>query len=196
MPLAPGLHRTRSLCRGSAAAACGPFSHRPCHTPAKKEMGATGGSPTAVLRTTRFKELRKTMLQHTAVAALHYAKWLCGAPSCQVTVGSAGGVGAYRRGRDREEAVLHCISVGLCTPRFSRYAVAKQQAGWDGESWGLHSDDGQLFHASNRGYQFADAKVAGPLTFGAGDVVGCGICQLPASFGDSEASHVTGGGFV
>ncbi|CAE7680122.1 oleD [Symbiodinium sp. CCMP2592] len=112
----------------------------------------------------------------------------------EVTVGGAGAVGACGRGRDREEAVLHCISVGLCTPRFSRYAVAKQQAGWDGESWGLHSDDGQLFHASNRGYQFADAKVAGPLTFGAtGDVIGCGICQLPASFGDGEASHVTGG---
>ncbi|CAE7353228.1 GluProRS [Symbiodinium natans] len=100
-----------------------------------------------------------------------------------------GGAGRQRR----EEAVLPCISVGLCTPRFSRYAVAKQQAGWDAESWGLHSDDGQLFHASNRGYQFAEASAAGPLTFGAGDVVGCGICQLPSDSSDSGASQVSAG---
>ena len=29
VPPAPGVHGTRSLRRGSAAAACGPFSHRP-----------------------------------------------------------------------------------------------------------------------------------------------------------------------
>ena len=43
--------------------------------------------------------------------------------------------------------VLPCISVGLCSPRFSRHAVARQQAGWDGESWAWHSAlDHQIFN--------------------------------------------------
>lgn len=76
-----------------------------------------------------------------------------------------------------------CVSVGLCTPRFSRHACARQQAGWDAESWGLHGDDGHLFHASSRGVPFDEAFSKSRATFGPGDVVGCGICLRPPQSG-------------
>eukprot|EP00913_Durusdinium_trenchii_P017639 g16578.t1 len=91
------------------------------------------------------------------------AQPLCAALAATAVAKGPGDAVAYRRvgyyevtiGNENEhEAVLPCISVGLCSPRFSRYAVARQQAGWDSESWALHSDDGLLFHASNRGYPF------------------------------------------
>lgn len=100
----------------------------------------------------------------------------------EVTIGSS----------QEHEMVLPCISVGLCSPRFSRHAVARQQAGWDGESWAWHSDDGLLFHASNRGFAFEGAAtiVAAPSPcFGAADVVGCGVLQAVEGAGADAVLH-------
>lgn len=116
------------------------------------------------------------------------ARWpLSAALAATAVAKGPGDAVAYRRvgyyevtiGNENEhEAVLPCISVGLCSPRFSRYAVARQQAGWDSESWALHSDDGLLFHASNRGYPF-DSLSGCATSFGPSDTLGCGIYQAP-----------------
>ncbi|CAJ1409969.1 unnamed protein product [Effrenium voratum] len=83
---------------------------------------------------------------------------------------------------------LPCVSVGLCSPRFSRYAVARQQVGWDCESWALHSDDGQLFHGSERGFGFGFGFASPPwATFGPGDVVGCGVAHGAAEGAEDVA---------
>jgi len=89
-----------------------------------------------------------------------------------------------------------CISVGLCTPGFTRVAINSKQAGWDAESWALHGDDGCTFHGASHGERFeweapaALRRVAseelrstwreGQLraSFGHGDIVGCGIVHL------------------
>lgn len=101
----------------------------------------------------------------------------------EVTIGSS----------QKHEMVLPCISVGLCSPRFSRHAVARQQAGCDGESWAWHSDDGLLFHASNRGFAFEGAATivaAKPSPcFGAADVVGCGVLQAVEGAGADAVLH-------
>lgn len=99
----------------------------------------------------------------------------------EVTIGSS----------QEHEMVLPCISVGLCSPRFSRHAVARQQAGWDGESWAWHSDDGLLFHASNRGFAFeaAEASASPAPSFGAADVVGCGLLQAVEGAGADAVLH-------
>eukprot|EP00435_Cladocopium_sp_Y103_P032441 s2797_g8.t1 len=98
----------------------------------------------------------------------------------EVTIGSS----------QEHEMVLPCISVGLCSPRFSRHAVARQQAGWDGESWAWHSDDGLLFHASNRGFAFDGAANATTSpSFGAADVVGCGVLQAVEGSGADAVLH-------
>jgi len=100
-----------------------------------------------------------------------------------------------------------CVSLGLCTSRLSRYSINNRQAGWDEESWAWHSDDGDLFHGnSGRGHNFSWAPVGelrrrGPartrfrrgapiasrrVTFGEGDVVGCGVVHLLPSEADRE----------
>ena len=102
------------------------------------------------------------------------ARWPLAAPHCATAYLQRV---AYRRtayyevtiGHASEPQGMPCISIGLCSPRFPRHAVCRQQAGWDAESWAMHSDDGLLFHSSNRGVEASGA------TFGPGDVVGCGL---------------------
>ena len=48
---------------------------------------------------------------------------------------------------------------------------AHRQPGWEGGSWGYHSDDGKLYEGQA---EESKAKRKAP-SFGAGDVVGCGI---------------------
>ena len=59
-----------------------------------------------------------------------------------------------------------CVSIGLATRRFP---LLGKQPGWDRHSIGYHGDDGALFHGSGTG-----SSDFGP-SFGAGDVVGCGL---------------------
>lgn len=57
-----------------------------------------------------------------------------------------------------------CVAVGVSSQNFS-----ESMPGWDRHSYGYHSDDGAIFHGSG-----VMVKEFGP-TFGAGDVVGCGV---------------------
>ena len=59
-----------------------------------------------------------------------------------------------------------CVAVGLARKGFTSQ---KRLPGWDDDSYGYHSDDGAIFHG--RGRQLA---TFGP-SFGAGDIVGCGL---------------------
>ncbi|CAM9114398.1 unnamed protein product [Phaeothamnion confervicola] len=72
----------------------------------------------------------------------------------------------------RHHAVPDCIAVGLTREGFK---LGRKMPGWDRNSYGFHSDDGGVFHD-------AGSMVAkfGP-SFGAGDVVGCGISYTAAS---------------
>lgn len=63
--------------------------------------------------------------------------------------------------------ILYDISVFLFYYTFN--CLFYFELGWDAESWAYHGDDGGIFHGKGR--QIAQY---GP-TFGAGDVVGCGI---------------------
>jgi len=99
------------------------------------------------------------------------------------------------------EARPPCVSVGLCTSDILPKSVMSKQVGWCKHSWGLHGDDGQLYHATGVGaplspYCLADLmrNVRRPMEsnseearFGAGDVIGCGVVMLPKD--DSEESQ-------
>lgn len=63
-------------------------------------------------------------------------------------------------------APRECVAIGVSA---SGFAAARMMPGWDEASWGYHSDDGGVFHASG-----SMLREYGP-SFGAGDVVGCGV---------------------
>jgi hypothetical protein len=67
-------------------------------------------------------------------------------------------------GGERQERSPSAVSVGLVAKEFP----LMRMPGWDANSFGYHSDDGQRFHNSPFGAPF------GPL-FGPDDVVGCGL---------------------
>lgn len=56
------------------------------------------------------------------------------------------------------------IAIGFSTAE----ASLERLAGWETHSWGYHGDDGKMFFGEQSG------KSYGP-TFGAGDVIGCGV---------------------
>jgi hypothetical protein len=64
---------------------------------------------------------------------------------------------------------LDCITVGLASAAFP---LTGKQPGWDGSSFGFHSDDGHLFHGSGQ-HMYSTAR-----RWSVGDVVGCGISLL------------------
>jgi SPRY domain len=59
-----------------------------------------------------------------------------------------------------------CVAIGLSCAGFPLHG---RMPGWDAQSFGYHSDDGGIFHASGHA-----CALYGP-TFGVGDVVGCGL---------------------
>lgn len=61
---------------------------------------------------------------------------------------------------------VDCIAVGLGG---SAFPLTGRQPGWDTQSYGYHSDDGNIFHGSG-----TRSQSFGPR-FGVGDVVGCGL---------------------
>ena len=64
---------------------------------------------------------------------------------------------------------LDCVAIGLASHDFP---LNGRQPGWDGHSFGYHSDDGRLFHGSGTRSRAAWS------TFTAGDTVGCGFCVV------------------
>eukprot|EP00811_Abedinium_folium_P035057 NODE_7885_length_1541_cov_9.096888.p1 GENE.NODE_7885_length_1541_cov_9.096888~~NODE_7885_length_1541_cov_9.096888.p1 ORF type:complete len:433 (+),score=105.58 NODE_7885_length_1541_cov_9.096888:132-1301(+) len=79
-----------------------------------------------------------------------------------------------------------CVSVGLADRKLTADNVRREQAGWNRSSWALHGDNGNMYHNFAWGAPFggADAFRARP-TFGAGDVVGCGVLALGAAADDA-----------
>ncbi|CAN0447488.1 unnamed protein product, partial [Discosporangium mesarthrocarpum] len=67
---------------------------------------------------------------------------------------------------DQQHALPDCIAVGLSKAAFMLWG---KMPGWDGQSYGYHSDDGGAFHDSG-----SMVFKCGP-SFGPGDVVGCGL---------------------
>jgi Ran-binding protein 9/10 len=47
--------------------------------------------------------------------------------------------------------------------------VLSRPPGWEPESWGIHSDDGDVYSGGNVGRKYKDT------TFNANDVIGCGV---------------------
>ena len=74
--------------------------------------------------------------------------------------------GEQRRRRHRFADRPQCVSIGLATLDFP---LLSKQPGWDRHSYGYHGDDGAMFHGTGVG-----SRPFGP-SFGAGDVVGCGL---------------------
>jgi len=66
------------------------------------------------------------------------------------------------------------LSIGYCTDKFT---CAGTMPGWNRESFGWHSDDGLFFFNSGVGIS-AFSPDTPNVTFGTGDVVGCGIIHL------------------
>uniref|UniRef100_A0A7S2ZEG6 B30.2/SPRY domain-containing protein n=1 Tax=Rhodosorus marinus TaxID=101924 RepID=A0A7S2ZEG6_9RHOD len=67
-----------------------------------------------------------------------------------------------------DESVLPCICVGItCNPH-----EMEMQPGWTSFSFGIHSDDGNVFHGTVS-ENYVDAK------FDVGDTIGCGILFEP-----------------
>jgi len=79
----------------------------------------------------------------------------------EVTVG--------KRPEDALADSVDCIAIGLASGNFP---LSGQQPGWDGGSFGYHSDDGCFFHGSG-----TRAQAFGPC-FKTGDVIGCGYSVL------------------
>lgn len=73
------------------------------------------------------------------------------------------------------------VSIGLTDAAFP---VHKKHAGWLKNTYGLHGDDGSLFHASGHG------RPHGPR-FEAGDIIGCGI-----NFATQEVFFTRNGDFL
>jgi len=88
-----------------------------------------------------------------------------------------------------------CVSIGLCAPELDPSTPSRRQVGWCKHSWGLHGDDGQLYHARGFGVPFHALTLGDParrtrergapqsVCFGAGDTVGCGVVVLPVAGG-------------
>lgn len=99
-----------------------------------------------------------------------------------------------------------CVSVGVCTSDIQPKAVMSKQVGWCRQSWGLHSDDGNIYHATGIGtplrpYDLEDLirNVRKPnesksdaAIFGVGDVIGCGIIALPSRASEGSSGHNRG----
>lgn len=76
---------------------------------------------------------------------------------------------------DPPHAIPDCVAIGLSK---SQFQLEGKMPGWDAASYGYHSDDGGAFHDAG-----SMLFKCGP-SFGAGDVVGCG---LDYSVGDDSA---------
>jgi len=97
----------------------------------------------------------------------------------------------------RFQELRPCVSVGLANADLLPRNVLRQQCGWNRCSWALHGDDGQVYSGSGHGHRLlsllplrgteAPDAMNSP-TFGAGDVVGCGV----ASFEHGLAAEVRG----
>mmetsp|Transcript_5976 Transcript_5976/g.14456 ORF Transcript_5976/g.14456 Transcript_5976/m.14456 type:complete len:418 (-) Transcript_5976:792-2045(-) len=61
--------------------------------------------------------------------------------------------------------VMECVAIGLSQASFP---LEGSMPGWDSCSYGYHSDDGGVFHASGHSVEIREP-------FGVGDVVGCGM---------------------
>eukprot|EP00927_Polykrikos_kofoidii_P086461 TRINITY_DN9696_c0_g1_i1.p1 TRINITY_DN9696_c0_g1~~TRINITY_DN9696_c0_g1_i1.p1 ORF type:complete len:446 (-),score=46.64 TRINITY_DN9696_c0_g1_i1:86-1384(-) len=115
----------------------------------------------------------------TSDAGRNDVSWTLGYRSCsyyEVTIGATpknAAVSQFQRAGHSQ-----CISVGLCTDGISASDICYQQAGWNQHSWALHGDDGHLFH-SNMSWDLLD----GPVKFGSGDTVGCGLVHVRADMG-------------
>jgi hypothetical protein len=76
---------------------------------------------------------------------------------------------------DINNGVVSCVSVGIARPLFQ---LTELMPGWDYHSYGLHGDDGLVFHGkSTHGVEFT--KDPTQACFGEGDVVGCGVIYPP-----------------